>query len=119
MRHRLAAGRAEGTIRSYRNVLSQFVRRANEAEIAYAHHEKLDGTGYPRGLSRADIPPAARALSVCDVYDALTASDRPYKKAVPRDAALGILEEEAKRDRLDPWMVSAFIEGRVWKSLAS
>jgi HD-GYP domain-containing protein (c-di-GMP phosphodiesterase class II) len=91
---------------------------ARVPEIAYAHHEKLDGTGYPRGLSRADIPPAARALSVCDVYDALTASDRPYKKAVPRDAALGILEGEAKHDRLDQWMVSAFIEGRVWKSLA-
>jgi HD-GYP domain-containing protein (c-di-GMP phosphodiesterase class II) len=92
---------------------------ARVPEIAYAHHEKLDGTGYPRGLVRADIPPAARALSVCDVYDALTASDRPYKKAVPRDAALGILEGEAKRDRLDPWMVAAFIEGKVWKSLGS
>lgn len=91
---------------------------ARVPEIAYAHHEKLDGTGYPRGLVRTDIPPAARALSVCDVYDALTASDRPYKKAVPRDAALGILEGEAKRDRLDPWMVSAFIEGKIWQSLA-
>jgi HD-GYP domain-containing protein (c-di-GMP phosphodiesterase class II) len=90
---------------------------ARVPEIAYTHHEKLDGTGYPRGLSRTDIPPAARALTVCDVYDALTASDRPYKKAVARDAALGILEEEAKRDRLDPWMVSAFIEGRVWLAL--
>jgi HD-GYP domain-containing protein (c-di-GMP phosphodiesterase class II) len=90
---------------------------ARVPEIAYAHHERLDGTGYPRGLGRTDIPPAARALSVCDVYDALTAADRPYKKAVSRDAALGILEEEAKRDRLDPWIVSAFIEGKVWKSL--
>ncbi len=91
---------------------------ARVPEIAYAHHEKLDGTGYPRGLSRADIPPAARTLSVCDVYDALTASDRPYKKAVPRDAALSILESEAKRDRLDAWLVAAFIEGKVWTSLA-
>ena len=91
---------------------------ARVPEIAYAHHEKLDGTGYPRGLFRKDIPPAARALSVCDVYDALTASDRPYKKAVPREAALSILEGEAKHDRLDTWMVSAFIEGKVWKALA-
>jgi HD-GYP domain-containing protein (c-di-GMP phosphodiesterase class II) len=91
---------------------------ARVPEIAYAHHEKLDGTGYPRGLSRDGIPPAVRALTVCDVYDALTASDRPYKKAVPREAALGILEGEAKRDRLDPWMVAAFIEGRVWTSVA-
>ena len=91
---------------------------ARVPEIAYAHHEKLDGTGYPRGLNREDIPPAVRALTVCDVYDALTASDRPYKRAVPRDAALDILEKEAKRDRLDSWMVSAFIEGKVWISLA-
>ncbi|MGZ6988352.1 MAG: HD-GYP domain-containing protein, partial [Thermoanaerobaculia bacterium] len=91
---------------------------ARVPEIAYAHHEKLDGTGYPRGLNREGIPPAVRALTVCDVYDALTASDRPYKKAVPRDAALGILEEEASRDRLDSWMVAAFIEGKVWTSLA-
>jgi HD-GYP domain-containing protein (c-di-GMP phosphodiesterase class II) len=91
---------------------------ARVPEIAYAHHEKLDGTGYPRGLVAADIPPAARALSVCDIYDALTASDRPYKKAVPRDAALGILEGEAKRGRLDTWMVAAFIEGKVWTALA-
>jgi hypothetical protein len=92
---------------------------ARVPEIAFAHHERLDGTGYPRGLDRKDIPPAARALAVCDVYDALTASDRPYKKALPREAALDILEGEAKRDRLDSWMVSAFIEGKVWTSLAS
>jgi HD-GYP domain-containing protein (c-di-GMP phosphodiesterase class II) len=91
---------------------------ARVPEIAFAHHERLDGTGYPRGLNREDIPPAARALAVCDIYDALTASDRPYKKAVPREAALGLLEGEAKRDRLDSWMVSAFIEGKVWTSLA-
>ena len=91
---------------------------ARVPEIAYAHHEKLDGTGYPRGLNREGIPPAVRALTVCDVFDALTASDRPYKKAVPRDAALGILEGEARRDRLDSWMVTAFIEGKVWTSLA-
>jgi HD-GYP domain-containing protein (c-di-GMP phosphodiesterase class II) len=91
---------------------------ARVPEIAYAHHEKLDGTGYPRGLNREGIPPAVRALTVCDVYDALTAADRPYKKAVPRDAALDILEGEAKRDRLDSWMVTAFIEGKVWTSLA-
>jgi HD-GYP domain-containing protein (c-di-GMP phosphodiesterase class II) len=91
---------------------------ARVPEIAYAHHEKLDGTGYPRGLNRESIPPAVRALTVCDVYDALTASDRPYKKAVPPNAALGILEGEARRDRLDSWMVAAFIEGKVWTSLA-
>jgi HD-GYP domain-containing protein (c-di-GMP phosphodiesterase class II) len=91
---------------------------ARVPEIAYAHHEKLDGTGYPRGIGTADIPPAARALTVCDIYDALTAADRPYKKAMPRDRALGILEAEAAKDRLDRWMVQTFIEGRVWAALA-
>ncbi|MGA7991532.1 MAG: HD domain-containing phosphohydrolase [Thermoanaerobaculia bacterium] len=90
---------------------------ARVPEIAYAHHEKLDGTGYPRGIGPADIPPAARALTVCDVYDALTASDRPYKKAVARERAFEILEAEAAKDRLDRWMVRAFIEGRVWAAL--
>jgi response regulator RpfG family c-di-GMP phosphodiesterase len=91
---------------------------ARVPQIAYAHHEKLDGTGYPRGIGPSDIPPAARALTVCDIYDALTASDRPYKKAVPRDRALEILEAEAAREKLDRWMVRTFIEGRVWAALA-
>jgi HD-GYP domain-containing protein (c-di-GMP phosphodiesterase class II) len=91
---------------------------ARVPQIAYAHHEKLDGTGYPRRIGPADIPPAARALTVCDIYDALTASDRPYKKAVPRERALEILEAEAAREKLDRWMVRTFIEGRVWAALA-
>ena len=91
---------------------------ARVPEIAYAHHEKLDGSGYPRRIGPADIPPAARALTVCDIYDALTASDRPYKKAMPRDRALEILEAEAAREKLDLWLVKTFIEGRVWTALA-
>ncbi len=91
---------------------------ARVPEIAYAHHEKLDGSGYPRRIGPPDIPPAARALTVCDIYDALTASDRPYKKAMPRDRALAILEAEAEREKLDRWLVKAFIEGRVWTALA-
>jgi HD-GYP domain-containing protein (c-di-GMP phosphodiesterase class II) len=90
---------------------------ARVPQIAYAHHEKLDGTGYPRGIGPSDIPPAARALTVCDIYDALTASDRPYKRAVSRDRALEILEAEAAHEKLDRWMVKTFIEGRVWAAL--
>ena len=84
-------------------------------EIAYAHHEKLDGTGYPRGLSAKDIPPAARALSVCDVYDALTASDRPYKKAVPHELALDILRKESDSGQLDKELFRIFVEADVPK----
>ena len=54
---------------------------------------------------------------MCDIYDALTASDRPYKKAVPHDRALEVLEAEAGRDKLDRWLVRTFIEGRVWLAL--
>ena len=91
---------------------------ARVPQIAYAHHEKLDGSGYPRRIGPDDIPPAARALTVCDIYDALTASDRPYKKAMPHGRALEVLEAEASASKLDRWMVKTFIEGRVWLALA-
>ncbi len=90
---------------------------ARVPQIAYAHHEKLDGSGYPRRVGPPDIPPAARALTVCDIYDALTASDRPYKKAMPHGRALEVLEAEASGSKLDRWMVRTFIEGRVWRTL--
>ncbi|HVO52706.1 MAG TPA: HD domain-containing phosphohydrolase [Thermoanaerobaculia bacterium] len=90
---------------------------ARVPQIAYAHHEKLDGSGYPRRIGPDDIPPAARALTVCDIYDALTASDRPYKKAMPHGRALEVLEAEASASKLDRWMVKTFIEGRVWLAL--
>lgn len=70
------------------------------------HHEMLNGTGYPDGLRGDQIPIQGRILAVADVYDALTASDRPYKKAVPLEKALAILEDEAKRGRLDGALVA-------------
>ena len=87
-------------------------------EIAYAHHEKLDGSGYPRALRSGEIPIPSRIMTICDIYDALTASDRPYKKAVPREASLGILEDEARRGLLDPWMVRTFVDEKVWSGAA-
>ena len=71
-------------------------------------------TGYPRRLALADIPVPSRILTVCDIYDALTASDRPYKKAVPRERAIGILEDEAREGKLDPWLVKTFVDEKVW-----
>jgi len=70
-------------------------------EIAYGHHEKLDGSGYPRGLAGDQIPLQARMMTISDIYDALTAQDRPYKRAVPPATALDILHEEAKQGKLD------------------
>jgi HD-GYP domain-containing protein (c-di-GMP phosphodiesterase class II) len=92
---------------------------ARVPEIAYGHHEKLDGSGYPRKVVEREIPVSTRALTVCDIYDALTASDRPYKKAVAHDGALGILEAEARRGLLDRWLVSAFIAEKVWATIGS
>lgn len=84
-------------------------------EIARAHHEKLDGSGYPRGLAAADIPPAARMMTIADIYDALTASDRPYKKALPAERALGILERDVKSGRLDGDLFELFVEAKIYE----
>lgn len=70
------------------------------------HHEMLDGSGYPDGLKGDELPLQSRILAVADIYDALTASDRPYKKAVPRERALAILADEVRRGRLDGELVS-------------
>lgn len=82
-------------------------------EIAYAHHEKLDGSGYPRGLSGSAIPVEARMMTVADIYDALTVSDRPYKRSVPPELAFTILEDEAKQGKIDTELVRIFIEAEV------
>ena len=82
---------------------------------ALSHHELLDGTGYPQGLKAGEIPLEARILAVLDVYDALTASDRPYKKAMPSNAALNILEKMAEEGKLDNLLVAAFKESRIWE----
>jgi HD-GYP domain-containing protein (c-di-GMP phosphodiesterase class II) len=83
---------------------------------AYAHHEKLDGSGYPRQLTAETIPVPVRMLTICDIFDALAARDRPYKKAVPGDEALEILSGEAQRRAVDGDLLQIFIEANVWKT---
>ena len=83
-------------------------------EIAWAHHEKLDGSGYPRGLRSPDIRPQSRMMTIADIYDALVALDRPYKKAVSPEAALDILRAEAGAGKLDAGLLDLFIEARVY-----
>ncbi|RMF94219.1 MAG: GAF domain-containing protein [Nitrospinota bacterium] len=82
---------------------------------AGAHHEMLDGSGYPEGLKGEQIPLQARILAVVDVYEALTAPDRPYKKPMPAEQALQVLRSEAGRGRLDKDLVELFIEERVYE----
>lgn len=83
-------------------------------EIAHAHHEKLDGTGYPKQLRGEAIPMPARMMAITDIYDALTAKDRPYKKAIPPEKALDILAGDVKRNQLDSELFDIFIGSRVW-----
>jgi hypothetical protein len=84
-------------------------------EIARAHHEKLDGSGYPRGLKGTDaIPVQSRMMTISDIYDALVALDRPYKRAQPPERALDILVDEAERGRLDTDLLHVFIEARIF-----
>ncbi len=84
-------------------------------EIAGKHHEKLDGTGYPTGSASAEIPLQSRMMTVSDIFDALTASDRPYKPAMPVEKALNILEMEAKNGKIDANAVKVFIDGKVYE----
>jgi HD-GYP domain-containing protein (c-di-GMP phosphodiesterase class II) len=87
--------------------------------IAYGHHEKLDGSGYPRHLQAAEIPVQSRIMTISDIYDALTATDRPYKRAVPLDKALAILKSEADAGKLDPDLLDVFITKRIYEAAAA
>src|SRR5207237_9731647 len=78
-------------------------------EIAYGHHEKLDGSGYPRGLTAERIPLQARMMTISDIFDALTAQDRPYKRAVAPTTALDILHDEARQGKLDSDLLDVFV----------
>lgn len=84
-------------------------------DIAFAHHEKLNGDGYPRKLKYGLIPLPSMMMAVADIFDALSAADRPYKKAVPIEKTLDILKMEAKSGQLDMDIVELFIEGKVFE----
>ena len=91
---------------------------ADVPEIAGAHHERIDGSGYPMGLVGEQIPLASRVMAVCDVFDALTAMDRPYKPAMSDEVAFTILEDEGRRGLLDKDMVQIFIDSRAARERA-
>ncbi|HEX7477250.1 MAG TPA: HD domain-containing phosphohydrolase [Polyangiales bacterium] len=83
--------------------------------IAGAHHERLNGTGYPRGATSVAIPVQSKIMTIADIYDALTARDRPYKRALPVEKALEILSFEVKDGHLDADLVQIFREAEVFK----
>jgi HD-GYP domain-containing protein (c-di-GMP phosphodiesterase class II) len=85
------------------------------AELAYGHHEHLDGTGYPRKLKGDEIKPQVRMMTISDVFDALTAADRPYKKGMSAERALDILSKEfVQRGKVDALLLDLFIEKRLY-----
>jgi len=85
--------------------------------IAAAHHERLNGSGYPNRLRAEEIPLQSKMMSIADIFDALTASDRPYKRAVPVERALDILALEVKDGHVDGELLRLFVDGKVWKGV--
>jgi HD-GYP domain-containing protein (c-di-GMP phosphodiesterase class II) len=88
-------------------------------QIASGHHEKLDGSGYPCGLKGSDLPVQSRMMAIADIYDALTASDRPYKKALVPETALEVLRTEQRQGKLDAALVDLFVEAKVYEVSSS
>jgi HD-GYP domain-containing protein (c-di-GMP phosphodiesterase class II) len=86
----------------------------NIPRIVLAHHERLDGSGYPHHTKAKDIPLQSRIMAIADIYDALTARDRPYKPAVPREVALEIIEHE-EWQRVDPVLFKLFVDAKVYQ----
>ncbi len=97
-----------------------FTRKLKDVPyFASIHHEHLDGKGYPQGLKGEEIPIEGRILALVDVFDALTADDRPYKKAMPLEQALKILGFMVKDGELDGELLDIFIRNEVWEKIES
>jgi HD-GYP domain-containing protein (c-di-GMP phosphodiesterase class II) len=86
--------------------------------IAHAHHEKLDGSGYPQGLIAAEIPVQSQMMTIADIYDALTASDRPYKPRLSVDRSLAILHQEVATGKLNRHLLELFEQRQVYLVLS-
>ena len=84
-------------------------------EYAGGHHEKMDGSGFPRGLTRDQMSIPARMMAVADIFEALTAKDRPYKEPMKISQALSILKKMRENDHIDPDIYELFVRHRVWE----
>lgn len=101
-----------------REILDQMEFEGPFADVpawSSGHHEYLDGTGYPNGLTAEEIPWETRILTIIDIYDALTAEDRPYKPPVPAEKAFSILEDMCKEGKLDAEILADFKASGAWK----
>jgi HD-GYP domain-containing protein (c-di-GMP phosphodiesterase class II) len=86
----------------------------NVPKIAGAHHEKLDGSGYPHGLTASEIPIQSQIMTIADIYDALAAGDRPYKPRLSLDRTLAILHQEAAAGKIDRELLAIFEQREVY-----
>lgn len=87
-------------------------------EFAGGHHEKMDGTGYPKGLKRDEMSIPARIMAIADIFEALTAADRPYKDAKPLSECLFIMGKMRQGDHIDPDLFDVFIDSKVYLEYA-
>ena len=88
------------------------------AEYAGGHHEKMDGTGYPRGLTKADMSIPARVMAIADIFEALTAADRPYKPAKKLSESIKIMSFMVKDNHIDPDLFRLFLESVGYRQYA-
>jgi HD-GYP domain-containing protein (c-di-GMP phosphodiesterase class II) len=91
----------------------------NVPEYAGGHHERMDGKGYPRGLTREQMSPQARMMGIADIFEALTATDRPYKIGMNLSQALSILENFRKNGHIDPDLHEIFVKSEVFRKYAA
>jgi HD-GYP domain-containing protein (c-di-GMP phosphodiesterase class II) len=91
----------------------------NVPEYAGGHHERMDGKGYPKGLKREDMSWQARIMGIADIFEALTAKDRPYKDGMKLSEALGILERFSSNGHIDPVLHEVFVRSEVYRRYAS
>jgi HD-GYP domain-containing protein (c-di-GMP phosphodiesterase class II) len=90
----------------------------NVPEYAACHHEKLDGSGYHRGLDSSSLPLPARIIGLADIFEALTARDRPYKPGKPLSEVLQILGRMAEKQHIDPNLFDLFVRNGLWLDYA-
>jgi HD-GYP domain-containing protein (c-di-GMP phosphodiesterase class II) len=91
----------------------------NVPEYAGGHHERMDGKGYPRGLTRDQMSWQARMMGIADIFEALTARDRPYKPGMTLSQALGILEKFRENGHIDPDLHDVFIRSEIYRKYAA
>lgn len=92
---------------------------ARVTEYAGGHHERMDGKGYPNGLKREQMSVQARMMGIADIFEALTASDRPYKKAMPLSQGMAIMRRMKETQHIDPDLFDVFVKHGIYKTYAN